>query len=218
VRKGTRTTLVYSFWSAASGHPAKAAQRSDSAGLNPQVLALLQRSGAFSYRHRSKHRSDTNEQLVGSLGDHLVDVARTLVRWESPDYLVNAGLLHSAYGPLGFSQQFLNREDRKPARRAAGKLAERLAFLFAALERSSVRRTGDSDEILGALDDGRAIRVGRRDLADIDQLTWANLVAQSPGLPVTPLLQEAARRAVNRPTLPEVARNEITRWFLHGGS
>ena len=177
VLSGTRDTIVYSFWAAETvednGDPAA---HDD---LPRDVMNLLTERGAFALRHRSKHHDDLRG---GTLGDHLIAVSDRLRRWQLPEPVVVAGLLHSVYGPVGFSQQLISRTERDAVRSAAGCQAERLAFLFSALERDTVTGAGPSGSINGTLDDGSQTVLTAAELTALDHMVWANLVAQAQWL------------------------------------
>ncbi|MFL5863641.1 MAG: aspartyl/asparaginyl beta-hydroxylase domain-containing protein [Solirubrobacteraceae bacterium] len=84
------------------------------------IVALLRAEGAERVGHARGR----------SLLDHLCDTAAIVRRWDQPDWLEHAALIHSVYGTDTYRQQLID-----PARRAemadvAGRRAERLAYLF----------------------------------------------------------------------------------------
>jgi hypothetical protein len=211
VEAGIRYTVVYSFWEREPlGHDVEPSTDDDPFTV---VVQMLVQRGAFLLRHRSKH--DDAGRATGSLGNHLLDVARTLARWRVPDHVVVAGLLHSIYGPLGFSQQLVSRTERAAVRTVAGLEAERLAFLFSALERDSVSRVPSSPTLKGTLDDGTEVDLTPTDVHALDQLVWANLVVQARNLDVAAYLRPIKAALLGR-TLPAIAKDDIRNQLLHG--
>ena len=215
VTHGTRVTLVYSFWSERASQPAETGVPRNHRHP-PAVVNLLVAAGAFRRQHRPKHtRAETIERGGRrSLGAHVLEVADVLDRWGLPDPIVKAGLLHAAYGPIGFSQRLLDRENREPARSAAGKRAEELAFLFCALDRSSIGGLTASGDVEARLDDGRRVEVSRGSLVALDLMSWANLLAQEGEVRVDEQMREAASRVIDRRSTPDIARSEINKHIL----
>lgn len=215
VVSGTRVTLVYSFWSDAASRPPTKRVPADHQH-SAAVVELLERAGAFDRLHRAKHAKAAAREAgrLQSLGAHSLEVADVLVRWGLSGTVVNAGLLHAAYGPIGFSQRLLDRDNRRPARSAAGEPAEELAFLFAALNRSWLGDQNASGDVEARLDDGQRVMVSRGALLAIDLMSWANLSAQAGEIAVNAQMREAATRVINRPSTPDLARHEISRLVL----
>ncbi|WP_159080335.1 2OG-Fe(II) oxygenase [Nocardia suismassiliense] len=204
VESGTRHTLVYSFWAVEA-----TAERPDLTAyeMPTNTLEFLAAADAFRLHHRSKHR-DAAATDQHSLGEHLIAVATTLARWRLSEHVVQAGLLHSIYGPLGFSQQLISRRERDTVRAVIGTDAERLAFLFSALDRDSISRGHQRGVLDGYLDDGSPIEVTIADIQAIDQMVWANLLSQRATLDPSSYTQ-LAQAALGRNSLPLIARDDI---------
>lgn len=215
VTSGTRVTLVYSFWSERASQPAETGTPRDHRHP-PAVVDLLSAAGAFQRQHRPKHTEVGTVESGGrrSLGAHVLEVADVLDRWGLPDPIVKAGLLHAAYGPIGFSQRLLDRDNREPAQSVAGEQADELAFLFCALDRSSIGGLTASGNIEARLDDGRRVEVSRGSLLALDLISWANLLAQVGEIRVDEQMREAASRVIGRRSTPDIARHEISKHIL----
>src|SRR5437660_4179946 len=65
-----------------------------------------------------------------ALLDHLCGTAAIVSRWEQPDWLVRAALIHSVYGTEAYDQQLIDPGRRREVVAVAGEPAERLAYLF----------------------------------------------------------------------------------------
>jgi aspartate beta-hydroxylase len=65
-----------------------------------------------------------------ALLDHLCGTAEIVSRWEQPDWLVRAALIHSVYGTEAYDQQLIDPGRRAEVVAVAGEPAERLAYLF----------------------------------------------------------------------------------------
>ncbi|WP_234775675.1 DUF6817 domain-containing protein [Paraburkholderia tropica] len=87
-------------------------------------IALLRAVGAENIPH---HRQ--------SLFDHLIGTYRLLNAAHAPEHVCLAGLLHSCYGTVHFSLPLFDISDRERLQTLIGHHAERLAYLFCALDR-----------------------------------------------------------------------------------
>jgi Aspartyl/Asparaginyl beta-hydroxylase len=85
----------------------------------------LQVEGASEMRHGAGR----------SLFDHLVGTYAIVRRWEQPDWLAHAALLHSVYGTDRYRQELCPLSCRSRVSRLAGARAERIAYLFSAVPR-----------------------------------------------------------------------------------
>ena len=79
---------------------------------------------------------------------HLIGTRDILRRWDQPDTLQRAGLLHSAYGTDVYHRQLLDDSDRAGLRRIAGERAEHLAHAFCTIPRKAVLTSPDRDDLL----------------------------------------------------------------------
>jgi len=91
--------------------------------VNEHVPAVLDHTGAAAF------------------DEHLKGVQAVLRHWNAPDHLVNAGLFHSIYGTEGFQGFALPLSQRSAIQSLIGEKAEKLAFVFCMLDRSSFDQT-----------------------------------------------------------------------------
>eukprot|EP00586_Coscinodiscus_wailesii_P004170 CAMPEP_0172486686 /NCGR_PEP_ID=MMETSP1066-20121228/15355_1 /TAXON_ID=671091 /ORGANISM="Coscinodiscus wailesii, Strain CCMP2513" /LENGTH=311 /DNA_ID=CAMNT_0013252789 /DNA_START=55 /DNA_END=990 /DNA_ORIENTATION=+ len=73
--------------------------------------------------------------------EHLKGVQSVLRFWGASDHLTSAGLFHSIYGTEGFQGFSLPLSERSAIRNLIGAKAEKLAFVFCMVDRSTVDRT-----------------------------------------------------------------------------
>jgi hypothetical protein len=73
-----------------------------------------------------------------SLLDHLVETRRIAARWLQPAWVQDAAALHSVYGTDIYRDQLVTVSSRDQVRAVAGERAERLAYLFGAVERRAL--------------------------------------------------------------------------------
>jgi len=76
-----------------------------------------------------------------SFDEHLKGVQAILRYWNSPVHLTNAGLFHSIYGTEGFQGFSLPLSERSAIKNLIGTKAEKLAFVFCMVDRSTVDKT-----------------------------------------------------------------------------
>ena len=79
-----------------------------------------------------------------TLCQHLVGTRAILQRWRQPDWICEAGALHSIYGTDVYRRRLVAMDRRSEVRAAAGEKAERLAYLFGAISRQDLFRQMDS--------------------------------------------------------------------------
>src|SRR5690348_13215715 len=89
------------------------------------LIAFLRAAGACQMRHGARR----------SLFDHLLETYAIVRRWEQPEWLAHAALLHSVYGTDQYREKLLPLSRRDQTRRVAGARAERIAYLFSAVPR-----------------------------------------------------------------------------------
>lgn len=99
------------------------------------IVAFLREAGAGELRHAG----------AASLLEHLLGTYAILRRWEQPDWLAHAGLLHSVYGTPSFQAELLPQARCREVAKLAGKKAERLAFSFGRTPLASLRQARPDD-------------------------------------------------------------------------
>jgi hypothetical protein len=96
----------------------------------------------FLYQHCA-----TIEHTEHTLLEHLVNTARLLKMWGCAEAVCRAGLFHSIYGTEVFTETPVSLAYREEVRSVIGAEAERLAYLFGAMERqtlyNNLDRNGD---------------------------------------------------------------------------
>jgi hypothetical protein len=195
---GVRYSIVCSFWRA--GRAPVAARDGDRipVGLDPMIVALLDALGADELPHQSNHAGCWS-QLVSarSLRSHLLGTGAVLRRWGCDDDVVVAGLLHSAYGALGFGPGLLRLDERPWLRSRIGSRAEQLVFWFSELDRSTLVDRVDHWEGR-LLTNGEPLRISADEMRDLQLIMWANLVEQLPNLDLSPGAAQSTARTVIR--------------------
>lgn len=91
--------------------------------VNEHVPAVLEHTGSAAF------------------DDHLKGVQSILRFWDSPEHITNAGLFHSIYGSEGFQGFSLPLSERPALQKLIGVEAEKLAFVFCMVDRSTVDKT-----------------------------------------------------------------------------
>ena len=89
------------------------------------VASLLRAAGANRLPH----------QHGQSLLDHLLGTRKIVERWLQPTWVQDAAALHTIYGTSVYRSQLIAVSNREQVRTAAGPKAERLAYLFGAVNR-----------------------------------------------------------------------------------
>jgi aspartate beta-hydroxylase len=120
--------------------------------------------------------------------DHLLGTAAIAARWEQPDWLVHAALIHSVYGTDVYDQQLIDPARRDELAEVAGERAERLAYLFCVTPRrplfAGTHRWARDLPVRAAAGDTRSEvePAGRAELDALVLLHMANLADQArPG-------------------------------------
>jgi aspartyl/asparaginyl beta-hydroxylase (cupin superfamily) len=120
-----------------------------------------------------------------SLLDHLTGTRDILARWQQPEHLQLAGMLHSVYGTEVYAPQLLNPSARDELRGLAGERAERLAYLFGVVPRrrllAALELDQTNDEPLVGLGDPDWTdeTISRREADELALLHAANLAEQA---------------------------------------
>jgi aspartate beta-hydroxylase len=112
------------------------------------VDAFLQEKGADEFPHGHGR----------SLYDHLMGTEAILRRWTQPEWVCNAGALHSIYGTDVYRRQLVPAERRPEVQALVGPKAERLAYLFGIVSRRDLFRQLDS----GSCVPGEGLEVSAR--------------------------------------------------------
>jgi len=99
-----------------------------------------------------------------SLLDHLIATHDLLVAWKRPPAVALAGLCHSVYGTQAFDVACVAPGERDRVRAAIGEHAERLAFLFSALDRERFLAAPDALSVTSRFD-------GASTSIDVDERT-----------------------------------------------
>jgi hypothetical protein len=108
------------------------------------VLSFLEGLGADKIPHLA------NRFLL----KHLVETYRILVDWRHDRAVALAGLMHSIYGTVAFRRACLAPSERQRVRAVIGRRAERLVYLFGAMERDLFLKHLGSNRIVSRFGDG----------------------------------------------------------------
>lgn len=131
---------------------------------------------------RTNTPAEANRHTGRSLLDHLIGTYRLLDAWGAPQYVQLAGLFHSVYGTVHFKPTAVRLTRRAEVRNVIGRPAERLAYLFCALDRPKVLlEMWDSGEPITYPHDrflGMRQIVSRDALLDLLEIEAANLLEQ----------------------------------------
>lgn len=153
-----------------------------------KVEELLHEMGADEFPHANRR----------SLYDHLVGTRAILRQWSQPDWVCDAGALHSIYGTEVYERQLVPMVRRCDVRAAVGTRAERLAYLFGAVSRYDLfRRMNCCDEIpaeglsVACLEGGEVVRLSTEDAVSLLVLHMANTAEQACSADGSPGLQLA---------------------------
>jgi hypothetical protein len=132
----------------------------------PQAaLLLLEELGVSDRRH-----------LAGrSRAEHLTATFEILADWDAPEEVTLAGLFHSVYGTEAFDHPSLPPDglSRLKVRNAIGAAAERLAYMFCALEREMFLANPAGRRLANRFD-GTTLAFQAGDLAAICEIYMAN--------------------------------------------
>lgn len=108
-----------------------------------------------------------------SLLAHLTAVFDVLHTWGHPHHIALAGLMHSIYGTDAFTHACLPPDKRDDVRAVIGDDAERLAYLFSALEREPFLAGLDQNSIASRFGDG-PLAVTRDEMRLLCEILFAN--------------------------------------------
>lgn len=127
------------------------------------ALAFLEALGAGTVEHRAGR----------SLLTHLVATHDLLAAWGRPQAVALAGLFHSIYGTSHFEAACLGPGERGRVRTVIGPQAERLAYLFSAMDRDAFLAEPAKGTIASRFGDG-APEVGASDIQALCEILLAN--------------------------------------------
>jgi len=127
------------------------------------VIAFLKELGADTIAHRANC----------TLLEHLIAIYDLLAGWHHDQPVAVAGLLHSIYGTVAFETACLTPSERNRVRSIVGERAERLAYLFSAMERDQFLDALGSNLIVSRFGEG-AIAVSNADTRILCEILFAN--------------------------------------------
>ncbi|MFC3077765.1 DUF6817 domain-containing protein [Phenylobacterium terrae] len=130
-------------------------------------------------------RSQRPEHLYGSLEAHLTGTSALLVEWRASMPLCLAGMFHAAYGTDGWDDPLLGVAERGKLQILIGAAAERLVYLYCALDRAAFLPALGAIGLPAVRDrfSGKSIKLREEDVAALALLTAANeleLLSQDP--------------------------------------
>lgn len=136
-----------------------------SADRRARVVEFLQSRGAdeIHLHHRT-------------LLTHLTGTEELLHRWNAPEPLVTAGLVHAAYGTDGLASPLVPVGDRQILRDLVGETAEKIVYVYGCCDRRSVYPQLAGAESVRWRDrfTDEEWTVDGEDLRQFMELTWAN--------------------------------------------
>jgi Domain of unknown function (DUF6817) len=120
--------------------------------------------------------SETRRHLAGrSFAEHLTATFEILADWGAPEEVTLAGLFHSVYGTEAFDHPSLPPDglSRLRVRNTIGAAAERLVYMFCALEREMFLANPAGRRLANRFD-GTALAFRAGDLAAVCEIFMAN--------------------------------------------
>jgi hypothetical protein len=138
-------------------------------GIEPEKLSFLEHEGAGTIGHSKR-----------TLLQHLVGVRALLASWRARPELLDAGLFHSIYGTEFFLPVLVDPTQRDRVQALIGAEAERLANLWAGLQRSSLaENVGRSDGFRARRRGGvEGLELTLQDVQDLVTLWTADTLEQ----------------------------------------
>jgi len=139
------------------------------ATIPEHTLSFLLSHGVRYYKHSSQ-----------SLMDHLQGTYALLKQWDAREALCLAGLFHSVYGTESFKQTLLPTSLRGEVREHIGEEAEILAYLFGAMEKTSLYNNlqREADFTLFDRFQETSLTLTKQELSDLFTMTVANWLEQ----------------------------------------
>ena len=105
--------------------------------------------------------------------EHLIETYRILADWDHDAPVTLAGLMHSVYGTVAFKRACLAPSERQRLRAVIGERAERLVYLFGAMERDLFLDHLGSNRIVSRFEDGE-IEVSDEETRIMCEILFAN--------------------------------------------
>ena len=127
------------------------------------AISFLKELGADTVAHRAGR----------SLLEHLIATYQLLAGWHHQQPVAVAGLMHSVYGTAAFETACLAPSERGRVRAIIGEQAERLAYLFSAMERDQFLDNLGSNLIVSRFGDGTVV-VSDADTRIMCEILFAN--------------------------------------------
>jgi len=170
-----------------------------------RALALLKSANADKLNHSGE-----------TLYDHLYGVYKVLVEWGCPQRVCLAGLFHSVYGTTFFKQNIFTDVQRPLVQNVIGTDAERLAWIFCKLRRSSLYTalTSDVSNLFVRGGDGTIIPVSRQEVIDLMVILWANALEQDRRRSYTRNARDQQAFLDAKDVLPNKALVELRNFYL----
>jgi len=134
-------------------------------------IRLLKKQGAESIEHSGR-----------TLLDHLVGTHNLLKQWHRREPVCDAGLFHSVYGTEHFPKTTMAASLRLLVKSLIGEDAERLVWIFGALERESFDRNIPRRDGYFVTDrtNGQKISLSSTEWLDLVDITFANTLEAMP--------------------------------------
>jgi aspartate beta-hydroxylase len=170
-------------------------------GVRDPVVEFLRSAGAASVKHAHER----------TLLDHLIGTRDILRRWLLPDWLQNAGALHSVYSTESYRFRLLEEASRSGVQAVVGARAERLAHLFGLLPRRQLLHLADrldeSDSRFESVTrSGNQIELSQADICNLLLLHMANEAEQAYGAQGGPGIWIANVSRLGSKLLPSAVR------------
>ena len=105
--------------------------------------------------------------------EHLIETYRILADWDHDSPVTLAGLMHSVYGTIAFQRACLAPSERQRLRAVIGERAERLVYLFGAMDRDLFLDHLGSNRIVSRFGDGE-IAVSDAETRIMCEILFAN--------------------------------------------
>jgi hypothetical protein len=129
------------------------------------AIAFLEQIGANERRHVADR----------TLYDHLISTYGLLAGWQAPEEITLAGLFHSVYGTQAFDHPSLppDQQSRQRVRQIIGETAERLSYLFCAMDRQAFFNDPKTSILIDRFD-GSALALLPEDSMALCEILFAN--------------------------------------------
>jgi hypothetical protein len=104
---------------------------------------------------------------------HLIETYSILAGWRHDSSVELAGLMHSVYGTIAFQRACLKPSERQRVRAVIGERAERLVYLFGAMDRDLFLDNLGSNRIVSRFGDGE-IELSDEETRNMCEILFAN--------------------------------------------